>query len=114
MQNTVNFSEISYKELVAQAAEAGMEKAHQQKKESLIEFLTGLQAKMQEEPKKKREKKQHDPRILEMAGGQYTRREIAKAIGCSYSDVYFALKAAGLDAKPAKKVKDLADAAAEE
>lgn len=112
MNNTVNFTELSYKELVAQAAEAGMEKASQQKKESLIQFLTELHAEVP--VKKKREKKEVDPRILEMATGEFTRREIAKAVGCSYSEVYFALKNAGLAAKPAKKVKDLADVAAEE
>lgn len=90
---------MSYKELVAAAADKGLEKAHQVKKESLIEFLTSLQ----KEVKVKREAKQPDPRILEMAGGEHTRREIAKALGLKYSDVYFALKKAGLDAKAAKK-----------
>jgi DNA-binding CsgD family transcriptional regulator len=38
-----------------------------------------------------------------MAGGEHTRKEIAKALGLKYSDVYFALKKAGLVAKAAKK-----------
>ena len=90
--------ELSYKELVAQAAEHGFEKANQTKKDALIEFLLGV--KMIKQPKK-----EVDPRILEMAGGEFTRREIAKALDLKYSDVYFALKKAGLDAKPVKKTR---------
>jgi DNA invertase Pin-like site-specific DNA recombinase len=90
--------ELSYKELVARATEHGFEKANQTKKDALIEFLLGVKM-------TKRPKKEADPRILEMAGGNYTRREIAKALNLKYSDVYFALKKAGLDAKPVKKAK---------
>jgi uncharacterized protein YehS (DUF1456 family) len=94
--------ELSYKELVAKATEHGFEKANQTKKDALIEFLLGVKM-------TKRPKKEVDPRILEMAGGNYTRREIAKALDLKldlkYSDVYFALKKAGLEAKPVKKVK---------
>jgi uncharacterized protein YehS (DUF1456 family) len=90
--------ELSYKELVAKATEHGFEKANQTKKDALIEFLLGVKM-------TKRPKKEADPRILEMAGGNYTRREIAKALNLKYSDVYFALKKAGLDAKPVKKAK---------
>jgi uncharacterized protein YehS (DUF1456 family) len=90
--------ELSYKELVAKATEHGFEKANQTKKDALIEFLLGVKI-------TKRPKKEVDPRILEMAGGNYTRREIAKALDLKYSDVYFALKKAGLEAKPVKKVK---------
>jgi len=95
----MQITSMTYKELAAAAAAKGFEKATQTKKETLIEFLEGFQE------KKKREKKQPDPRILEMAGGDYTRREIAKALGLKYSDVYFALKKAGLGAKPVKKGK---------
>jgi uncharacterized protein YehS (DUF1456 family) len=91
-------SELSYKELVAKATEHGFEKANQTKKDALIEFLLGVKM-------TKRPKKEADPRILEMAGGNYTRREIAKTLNLKYSDVYFALKKAGLDAKPVKKAK---------
>jgi uncharacterized protein YehS (DUF1456 family) len=90
--------ELSYKELVAKATEHGFEKANQTKKDALIEFLLGVKI-------TKRTKKETDPRILEMAGGEFTRREIAKALNLKYSDVYFALKKAGLDAKPVKKAK---------
>lgn len=90
--------ELSYKELVAKATENGFEKANQTKKEALIEFLLGVKV-------TKRPKKEADPRILEMAGGEFTRREIAKALNLKYSDVYFALKKAGLEAKPVKKAK---------
>ena len=90
--------ELSYKELVAKATEHGFEKANQTKKDALIEFLLGVKM-------TKRPKKEVDPRILEMAGGNYTRREIAKALDLKYSDVYFALKKAGLEAKPVEKVK---------
>ena len=90
--------ELSYKELVAKATEHGFEKANQTKKDALIEFLLGVKM-------TKRPKKEVDPRILEMAGGNYTRREIAKALDLKYSDVYFALKKAGLEAKPLKKLK---------
>lgn len=95
----MQIEKMNYKELVAEATARGLEKAHQTKKESLIEFLSKFQE------KKKREKKQPDPRILEMAGGEYTRRQIAKELGIKYSDVYFTLKKAGLTAKPVKKVK---------
>lgn len=128
MNTVINTAEMSYREMVSMARDAGMQDAHKSSKQALIEFLTGLEVAPGEEsdevtdlvqveeqaeelPKRKREKKEVDPRILEMATGEFTRREIAKACGCSYSDVYFALKAAGLGAKPAKKVKDLADAA---
>ena len=90
--------ELSYKELLAKATEHGFEKANHTKKDALIEFLLGVKM-------TKRPKKELDPRILEMAGGNYTRREIAKALDLKYSDVYFALKKAGLEAKPVKKVK---------
>ena len=90
--------ELSYKELVAKATEHGFEKANQTKKDALIEFLLGVKM-------TKRPKKEVDPRILEMAGGNYTRREIAKALDLKYSDVYFSLKKAGLEAKPVKKIK---------
>jgi len=90
--------ELSYKELVARATEHGFEKANQTKKDALIEFLLGVKM-------TKRPKKEADPRILEMAGGDYTRREIAKTLNLKYSDVYFALKKAGLDAKPVKRAK---------
>lgn len=90
---------MNYKELAAAAAAKGLEKASQTKKETLIEFLMSFEQK----EKPKREKKEADPRILEMAGGEYTRKEIAKALGLKYSDVYFALKKAGLVAKAAKK-----------
>lgn len=93
---------LSYKELVAQATANGFEKANQTKKETLVEFLT----KLTQEVKTKKEKKEIDPRIIEMAGGEYTRREIAKALNLKYSDVYFALKKAGLAAKPVKKSKE--------
>jgi DNA invertase Pin-like site-specific DNA recombinase len=123
MENTT-FTQMGYRDLVSMARENGMENAHKSTKEALIEFLTGLQATPTEPetpaadgepaaPKAKREKKAPNPKILEMGTGEFTRREIAKACGCSYSDVYFALKAAGLQAKAVKKPKDLADAAAE-
>jgi len=95
----MQIEKMSYKELAAAAAAKGFEKANQTKKESLIEFLAGFQE------KKRREKKQPDPRILEMAGGEFTRREIVKELGIKYSDVYFTLKKAGLTAKPVKKAK---------
>ena len=98
----MNIQTLSYKELVAQATAHGFEKANQTKKETLVEFLAALSEKIE---KKKKEKKQIDPRIFEMAGGEYTRREIAKALNLKYSDVYFALKHAGLAAKPVKKNK---------
>jgi hypothetical protein len=40
---------------------------------------------------------------MELADGAMTTREIAKELGVKYSDVYFALKKAGLTAKPVKK-----------
>lgn len=98
----MNIQTLNYKELVAQATAKGFEKANQTKKETLVEFLTNLE----KEIKTKREKKEVDPRILEMAGGEYTRREIAKALQIKYSDVYFALKKAGLQAKAVKKSKE--------
>jgi ABC-type glutathione transport system ATPase component len=99
----MNIQALNYKELVAKATENGFEKAHQTKKETLVEFLANLTEKVE---KKKREKKEIDPRILEMSGGEYTRREIAKALNLKYSDVYFALKNGGLTAKPVKKSKE--------
>jgi hypothetical protein len=38
-----------------------------------------------------------------MADGSKTTRQIAQELGVKYSDVYFALKKAGLTAKPVKK-----------
>lgn len=98
----MNIQTLTYKELVAQATAKGFEKANQTKKETLVEFLT----KLTQEVKSKRQKKEVDPRIVEMAGGEYTRREIAKALNIKYSDVYFALKKAGLQAKPVKNTKE--------
>jgi Trp operon repressor len=92
----MNIQTLSYKELVAEATAKGLQKASQTKKEDLITFLTGLTA-------TKREKKPVDPRIMELADGSRTTREIAKELGVKYSDVYFALKKAGLTAKPVKK-----------
>jgi hypothetical protein len=92
----MNIQTLSYKELVAEATAKGLQKASQTKKEDLITFLTGLTA-------TKREKKPVDPRIMELADGAMTTREIAKELGVKYSDVYFALKKAGLTAKPVKK-----------
>jgi len=92
----MNIQTLSYKELVAEATTKGLQKANQTKNEDLIKFLTGLTA-------QKREKKPVDPRIVEMADGSLTTREIAKELGVKYSDVYFALKKAGLTAKPVKK-----------
>ena len=92
----MNIQTLSYKELVAEATAKGLQKASQTKKEDLITFLTGLTA-------TKREKKPVDPRIMELANGSMTTREIAKELGVKYSDVYFALKKAGLTAKPVKK-----------
>lgn len=92
----MNIQTLSYKELVAEATAKGLQKASQTKKEDLITFLTGLTA-------TKREKKPVDPRIAEMADGSMTTRQIAKELGVKYSDVYFALKKAGLTAKPVKK-----------
>ena len=92
----MNIQTLSYKELVAEATTKGLQKANQTKKEDLITFLTGLTA-------TKREKKPVDPRIIEMADGSLTTRQIAKELGVKYSDVYFALKKAGLTAKPVKK-----------
>jgi DNA invertase Pin-like site-specific DNA recombinase len=92
----MNIQTLSYKELVAEATTKGLQKASQTKKEDLIKFLTGLTA-------QKREKKPVDPRIIEMADGSLTTRQIAKELGVKYSDVYFALKKAGLTAKPVKK-----------
>jgi len=92
----MNIQTLSYKELVAEATAKGLQKASQTKKEDLITFLTGLTA-------TKREKKPVDPRIMELADGSMTTREIAKELGVKYSDVYFALKKAGLTAKPVKK-----------
>jgi Trp operon repressor len=92
----MNIQTLSYKELVAEASAKGLQKASQTKKEDLITFLTGLTA-------TKREKKPVDPRIMELADGAMTTREIAKELGVKYSDVYFALKKAGLTAKPVKK-----------
>ena len=92
----MNIQTLSYKELVAEATAKGLQKASQTKKEDLITFLTGLTA-------TKREKKPVDPRIAEMADGSMTTGEIAKELGVKYSDVYFALKKAGLTAKPVKK-----------
>jgi hypothetical protein len=92
----MNIQTLSYKELVAEATTKGLQKASQTKKEDLIKFLTRLTA-------QKREKKPVDPRIVEMADGSLTTREIAKELGVKYSDVYFALKKAGLTAKPVKK-----------
>ena len=94
----MNIQTLTYKELVAEATARGFEKANQTKKDMLVEFLENLS-------QKKKETKQVDPRILEMAGGQYSRREIAQALGLKYSDIYFALKKAGLSAKPVKKNK---------
>lgn len=90
--------ELSYKELVAKATEHGFDKANQTKKDALIEFLLGVTL-------TKQPKKQVDPRILEMAGGDFTRREIAQTLNINYSEVYFALKKAGMSAKPVKKAK---------
>jgi transposase-like protein len=95
----MNIQTLTYKELVAEATALGFEKANQTKKDTLVEFLENLS-------QKKKEKKQVDPRIFEMAGGEYSRREIAKALNLKYSDVYFALKKAGLTAKPVKKNKE--------
>ena len=92
----MNIQTLSYKELVAEATAKGLLKASQTKKEDLITFLTGLTA-------TKREKKPVDPRIMELANGSMTTGEIAKELGVKYSDVYFALKKAGLTAKPVKK-----------
>lgn len=92
----MNIQTLSYKELVAEATAKGLQKASQTKKEDLITFLTGLTA-------TRREKKPVDPRIAEMADGSMTTRQIAKELGVKYSDVYFALKKAGLTAKPVKK-----------
>lgn len=92
----MNIQTLSYKELVAEATAKGLQKASQTKKEDLITFLTGLTA-------TKREKKPVDPRIMELANGSMTTREIAKELGVRYSDVYFALRKAGLTAKPVKK-----------
>ena len=92
----MNIQTLSYKELVAEATAKGLQKASQTKKEDLITFLTGLTA-------TKREKKPVDPRIIELANGSMTTREIAKELGVRYSDVYFALRKAGLTAKPVKK-----------
>jgi len=97
----MNIQNLSYKELVAEATAQGFEKANQTKKESLIEFLS----RVEKEVKQKREKKPLDQRILDLADGTMTRREIAKALDLKYSDVYFALKKANLSAKPVKKVK---------
>lgn len=99
----MNIQTLSYKELVAQAAAHGFEKANQTKKDTLVEFLENLSQKIE---KKKKQAKQIDPRILEMAGGEYTTRQIAQTLGVKYSDVYFALKKAGLSAKPVKKNKE--------
>lgn len=98
----MNIQTLSYKELVAQAAAKGFEKANQTKRETLVEFLSNLEEKV----KTKKQKKEIDPRVYEMAGGQYTTREIAKALNLKYSDIYFALKKAGLTAKPVKKPKE--------
>ena len=92
----MNIQTLSYKELVAEATAKGLQKANQTKKEDLIKFLTGLTA-------TKREKKPVDPRIAELADGSKTTRQIAQELGVKYSDVYFALKKAGLTAKPVKK-----------
>jgi len=92
----MNIQTLSYKELVAEATTKGLQKASQTKKEDLIKFLTGLTV-------QKREKKLIDPRIIEMADGSLTTRQIAKELGVKYSDVYFALKKAGLAAKAVKK-----------
>ena len=92
----MNIQTLSYKELVAEATAKGLQKASQTKKEDLITFLTGLTA-------TKRAKKPVDPRIAEMADGSKTTRQIAQELGVKYSDVYFALKKAGLTAKPVKK-----------
>jgi transposase-like protein len=97
----MNIQNLSYKELVAEATAQGFEKASQTKKESLIEFLS----RVEKEVKQKREKKPLDQRILDLADGNMTRREIAKALDLKYSDVYFALKKANLSAKPVKKLK---------
>lgn len=98
----MNIQTLSYKELVAEATAQGFEKANQTKKESLIEFLNSLQ----KPSKPKREKKEIDARVYEMADGSMTRREIAKTLGLKYSDVYFALKKANLSAKPVKRKKE--------
>jgi 5-methylthioribose kinase len=94
----MKIQELSYKELVAKATEHGFEKANQTKKDILIEFLLGVKINI-------KPKAEINPEILNMAGGEFTRREIAKALNLKYSDVYFALKKAGLEAKPVKKGK---------
>lgn len=93
---------LSYKELAAKAKKLGHENPFKTKKEDLIVWLQ--ENKPAGRVGRPRVKKELDPRIFEMGKtGKYTRREIAKEIGCKYSDVYFALRDAEITPKAARK-----------